>query len=99
MRFRIVNIVDAGDDNPLIFNQVNGVIFPVRIRHRTGARLLLLLPGAGQLLQHINDARLLIGLQDVIKGFQLKGFHRMFFPRGNKYDKGLMRELADILRQ
>ncbi len=27
--------------------------------------------------------------QDVVKGFQLKGFHRMFFPRGDKDDKGL----------
>ncbi len=45
--------------------------------------------GGGQLLQHIDDARLLVRFQDVVKGFQLKGFHRMFFPRGDKDDKGL----------
>jgi len=50
-------------------------------------------------LQHIDDARLLVRFQDVVKGFQLKGFHRMFFPRGDKDDKRFMGKLADVLRQ
>ena len=101
MRFRVVNIVDAGDDNPFIFNQINRVVFPGWIGRcpGTGADLLLLLPGAGQLLQHVDNARFLVGLENIIKRLQLKGFHRMLFPRGNKNDKGLMRELADVLRQ
>ena len=40
-----------------------------------------------------------VGFQDVVKGFQLKGFHRMFFPRGDKDDKRFMGKLADVLRQ
>lgn len=50
-------------------------------------------------MQHIDDARLLVRFQDVVKGFQLKGFHRMFFPRGDKDDKRFMGKLADVLRQ
>ncbi len=44
--------------------------------------------GGGQLCS-ILMMRDSVRFQDVVKGFQLKGFHRMFFPRGDKDDKGL----------
>jgi len=97
MGFGIVDIVNAGHDNTLVLNKIDGVVLAGGDRAAAGAGLLL--PGRLQLLQHGDDPRLLIGLQNVVKRFQLKRLDRMLFPRGNKHNKRLMRELADVLRQ
>ncbi len=50
-------------------------------------------------MQHADDAGFLIRFQNVVERFQLKGLHRMFFPRGDKHDKRLVGKLTDVLCQ
>ncbi|SAJ28048.1 Uncharacterised protein [Enterobacter cloacae] len=50
-------------------------------------------------MQHADNTRLLIRLQNIVKRLKLEGFHGMLFPRGDKHNKRLVGELIDILRQ
>ncbi|SAF94313.1 Uncharacterised protein [Enterobacter cloacae] len=50
-------------------------------------------------MQHADNTRLLIRLENIVKRLQLEGFHGMLFPRGDKHNKRLVGELIDILRQ
>ena len=52
-----------------------------------------------QLLQHGDDACLVIGLEDVVERLDLERFHRVLFIGGDEHDRRAMRELADVLRQ
>ncbi len=98
MRLGVVDIMDAGDDDPLIFNQVDSIVsrgarcLPRKRRYSAVAR-------RRSVLQHIDDARLLVGFENIVKRLQLKGFHGMFFPCGDKDNKRLMSKLTDVLRQ
>ena len=97
MGFGIVDIIDRRHDDALIFDQINGVVFPYRWAGvcRGG----LLLPRGLQLLQHADNPRLLVRLKDIVKRLQLEGLYGVLFPGGNENNKRLMGKLIDVLRQ
>ncbi|MNP50660.1 hypothetical protein D3C76_1449360 [compost metagenome] len=99
MRFGIINIVHLCHDNPLIFDEIQGVILARGSGRRRDGRAVLLSEGQFQLLQHTDDARFLIRFQNVVEGFQFKSFSSVFFPCGDKHNKRLVGELVDVLRQ
>ncbi|MNN27233.1 hypothetical protein D3C81_1407620 [compost metagenome] len=52
-----------------------------------------------QLLQHGDDTRFVIGLEDIVKGLDFECFHRMLFIGGDKHNRRTVCEFADVLRQ
>ena len=97
MGFGIVDIVNRRHDDTFIFHQVNRVV--LTYCGACGDRGVLLLPRGLQLLQHGDDARLLVRLKDIVKRLQLEGFNRMLLPGGDEDNKRLMGKLIDVLRQ
>ena len=95
MRLHVIDIVNVGHDNALILHQIH------RLRAVVDRRLgdALLLPDRFQLVKHGDDARFVIGLENIVKGFQLESLNRMIFPGGDKHNQRPLRELVNILRQ
>ena len=95
----IVDIVDIRHDDAFIFHQVDAV---AAAAGRKG-----LFRSAGglpavqrlQLLQHGDDACLMVRFEDVVKSFDLEGFNRMFLVGGNKNNRRAVGEFTDVLRQ